>query len=83
MVTMGVGAPVAMIWLAPNSTTVPPLALATQRSPLASTARPDGALDKSVDDRSISSGIMAPPFEELHDDPRFARLKKRLGIGEI
>jgi TolB-like protein len=37
-------------------------------------------LNKSIDDRSIVSFIMGPTFEELHDDPRFARLRKRLGV---
>jgi TolB-like protein len=37
-------------------------------------------LDKSVDDYSISSGIMGPTYEDLHGDPRFERLRKRLGL---
>ena len=37
-------------------------------------------LDKSIDDRSISSMIMGPTFEDLHGDPRFERLRKRLGL---
>ena len=37
-------------------------------------------LDKSVDDRSINSGIMGPIFEDLQGDPRFERLRKRLGL---
>jgi tetratricopeptide (TPR) repeat protein len=36
-------------------------------------------LDKSIDDRSILSFVMGPTFEELHGDPRFAKLRKRLG----
>ena len=39
-------------------------------------------LDKSIDDRSIVSFIMGPTFEELHGDPRFAQLRRRLGLGE-
>jgi serine/threonine-protein kinase len=37
-------------------------------------------LDKSIDDRSIGSFIMGPTFEELHNDPRFAKLRRRLGF---
>jgi eukaryotic-like serine/threonine-protein kinase len=37
-------------------------------------------LDKSIDDRSIVSYIMGPTFEELHSDPRFRQLRKRLGL---
>lgn len=37
-------------------------------------------LDKSVDDWSIGSFIMDPTFEDLHRDPRFELLKKRLGL---
>ncbi|HVD61922.1 MAG TPA: protein kinase [Gemmatimonadaceae bacterium] len=37
-------------------------------------------LDKSVDDRTLDSFIMGPTFEELHRDPRFERLRKRLGL---
>ena len=37
-------------------------------------------LDKSFDDRSLSFGIMEPAFEELHRDPRFDRLRVKLGI---
>jgi hypothetical protein len=37
-------------------------------------------LDKSVDDRSIGSLIMGPTFEDLHRDPRFQKLKERLGL---
>jgi TolB-like protein/tetratricopeptide (TPR) repeat protein len=36
-------------------------------------------LNKSVDDRSISSMIMGPTFDDLHRDPRFQLLKTRLG----
>lgn len=38
-------------------------------------------LDKSIDDRSILSFVMGPTFEELHGDPRFAKLRTRLGLG--
>jgi tetratricopeptide (TPR) repeat protein len=37
-------------------------------------------LDKSVDDRSIASMIMAPVFEDLRRDPRFQKLKGRLRL---
>ena len=37
-------------------------------------------LDKSVDDRTISSWIMGPTFDDLHDDPRFQQLRGRLGL---
>ena len=37
-------------------------------------------LDKSFDDRSLRFGIMEPAFEELHRDPRFDRLRVKLGI---
>ena len=37
-------------------------------------------LDKSVDDRSIESVIMAPMFEDLRRDPRFRTVKERLGL---
>jgi tetratricopeptide (TPR) repeat protein len=37
-------------------------------------------LDKSVDDRSISSLIRGLPFEHLHGDPRFRQLGERLGL---
>jgi serine/threonine protein kinase/tetratricopeptide (TPR) repeat protein len=37
-------------------------------------------LDKSVDDRSINDGIMGPTFEDLQGDPRFERLRRRLGL---
>lgn len=37
-------------------------------------------LDKSVDDRSIGSVIMAPVFEDLRRDPRFQKLNGRLGL---
>ena len=37
-------------------------------------------LDKSVDDRSLRFTIMEPAFEELHRDPRFDRLRRKLGI---
>jgi DNA-binding SARP family transcriptional activator/TolB-like protein len=37
-------------------------------------------LDRSVDDYTISSMIMGPTFEDLHRDPRFQRLRERLGV---
>jgi tetratricopeptide (TPR) repeat protein len=37
-------------------------------------------LDKSVDDRSIKVDIMGPTFEDLQSDPRFERLRSRLGL---
>jgi hypothetical protein len=37
-------------------------------------------LDKSIDDRSIVSFIMGPTFEDLHTDPRFKELRRRLGL---
>jgi len=37
-------------------------------------------LDKSVDDRSLRYNIMEPAFEELRRDPRFDRLRNKLGI---
>jgi hypothetical protein len=43
----------------------------------------DGAfdrLDKSIDDRSLRYNIMEPVFEELRRNPRFDRVRNRLGI---
>jgi len=37
-------------------------------------------LDKSIDDRSLRYNIMEPAFEELSRDPRFDRMRNRLGI---
>ena len=37
-------------------------------------------LDKSIEDRSIVSFIMGPTFEDLHGDPRFAGLRRKLGL---
>lgn len=37
-------------------------------------------LDKAVDERSITRDLMLPVFEDLHRDPRFERLKSRLGL---
>ena len=37
-------------------------------------------LDKSIDDRSISSMVMGPVFEVLHRDPRFQKFRARLGL---
>ena len=36
-------------------------------------------LDRAVDDRSLRYNIMEPAFEELRRDPRFDRLRKKLG----
>jgi TolB-like protein len=37
-------------------------------------------LDKSVDDNSITSGVLSYEFDDLHGDPRFERLMTRLGL---
>jgi tetratricopeptide (TPR) repeat protein len=37
-------------------------------------------LDRAIDERSLRYNIMEPAFEELHRDPRFDRLRTRLGI---
>jgi hypothetical protein len=37
-------------------------------------------LDKSIDDRSISSMIMGHTFDDLHGDQRFQKLNERLGL---
>jgi hypothetical protein len=37
-------------------------------------------LDKSIDDRSLRYNIMEPAFEEPSRDPRFDRVRNRLGI---
>ena len=37
-------------------------------------------LNKSVDDRSISSMIMGHTFDDLHNDGRFRKLNERLGF---
>ena len=37
-------------------------------------------LNRSVDDRSISSMVMGPVFNVLHRDPRFQDFKERLGL---
>ncbi len=37
-------------------------------------------LDRSIDDRSLRYNIMEPAFEELRRDPRFDRLRNKLGI---
>jgi hypothetical protein len=37
-------------------------------------------LDRSIDERSLRYNIMEPAFEELHRDPRFDRVRARLGI---
>ena len=40
-------------------------------------------LDKSIDERSLRYNIMEPAFEELRRDPRFDRLRNRLGIQNL
>ena len=37
-------------------------------------------LDRSIDERSLRYNIMEPAFEELRRDPRFDRVRARLGI---
>jgi serine/threonine-protein kinase len=37
-------------------------------------------LDRAIEDRSLTFSIMEPAFEELRRDPRFDRLRTRLGI---
>jgi Flp pilus assembly protein TadD len=37
-------------------------------------------LDKSIDDRSLHYNIMEPAFEDLRHDPRFDRVRQKLGI---
>jgi len=37
-------------------------------------------LDKAIDDRSLRYNIMEPAFEELRRDPRFGRVRGKLGI---
>ena len=37
-------------------------------------------LDKSVDENSFRPYLMGPMFADLHRDPRFGRLKKRIGL---
>ena len=37
-------------------------------------------LDKSIEDRSLRYNIMEPAFEDLRDDPRFDRVRQKLGI---
>jgi TolB-like protein/tetratricopeptide (TPR) repeat protein len=37
-------------------------------------------LDKAVDEGSMRPPIMGPMFDDLRRDPRFARVKKRLGL---
>ncbi|MGH7572458.1 MAG: tetratricopeptide repeat protein [Gemmatimonadota bacterium] len=39
-----------------------------------------GWLDKAVDENSIHRDLMLPVFDALHQDPRFGRLKARLGL---
>lgn len=36
--------------------------------------------DKSVDENSVRVYLMGPMFADLQRDPRFARLKKRMGL---
>jgi len=37
-------------------------------------------LDKAIDDRSLRYNIMEPAFEEMRRDPRFDRVRQKLGI---
>jgi serine/threonine-protein kinase len=37
-------------------------------------------LEKAIDDRSLRYNIMEPAFDELRRDPRFDRVRQRLGI---
>jgi serine/threonine protein kinase len=37
-------------------------------------------LDRSIDDRSLRYNIMEPAFTELRSDPRFERVRRRLGL---
>ena len=37
-------------------------------------------LDKAVDENSLRPYLMGPMYADLHRDPRFARLKKRMGL---
>lgn len=37
-------------------------------------------LDKAVDENEVTRDLMLPVFDDLHRDPRFDRLKNRLGI---
>ncbi len=37
-------------------------------------------LDRAVDENSVNRDLMLPVFEDLHRDPRFERLKARLGL---
>jgi serine/threonine-protein kinase len=37
-------------------------------------------LDRSFEDRSMNWGIMYPTFDDLRADPRFDRLRKRMGL---
>ena len=39
--------------------------------------------DKAVDDRSMRAHIMDPTFAQLRTDPRFAKLRRRIGIDAI
>ncbi len=40
-------------------------------------------LDRSIDDLSIGPGVMSYVFEDLHRDPRFERLRGRLGLQKL
>ena len=37
-------------------------------------------LDRAIDDLSLQHSIMEPAFEELRRDPRFNRVRQRLGL---
>jgi hypothetical protein len=37
-------------------------------------------LERAIDDDSVNPYIMHPIFADLHRDPRFARLRERMGV---
>lgn len=39
-------------------------------------------LDRAVDENSVTRDLMLPTFADLHRDPRFERIKTRLGLQE-
>ena len=40
-------------------------------------------LDKALDDHSVTYIMMDPTFAQLHNDPRFQRIRRRLGVDAI